>query len=119
MTNGLNFLIYEENLIFFFIREYCTHPNLKVSLYINLPPPKTGGTNVTTYTILLSGSLCLPLSDKQPSHHELNNCSFAVRHLLIIPWLMLMGSCILILLTFTISFIISLADYSALAACLG
>jgi hypothetical protein len=30
-----------------------------------------------------------------------------------------MGSCILILLTFTISFIISLADYSALAACLG
>ena len=32
---------------------------------------------------------------------------------------MLMGAAILILLTFAISFIISLADYSALAACLG
>jgi hypothetical protein len=30
-----------------------------------------------------------------------------------------MGAAILILLTFVISFIISLADYSALAACLG
>jgi len=41
------------------------------------------------------------------------------RHLLLLPWLGLMGAAILILLTFAISFVISLADYSALAACLG
>jgi hypothetical protein len=74
---------------------------------------------MATYAINVHMYILTLIAPKHVVLKKTLQCPAWCRYLLLVPWLTLMGSVILILLTFAISFIISLADYSALAVCLG